>query len=277
MPQKTAKIFRKIKDANTPAFAIDEAIELMSVLLLEKIKSSNSEKSDIVAIIKDNITEYAELGFSIKSQIGGASSLLNASQKTNFVFKINNFVGNVSRINDIEGKNKIQERLRQIYEQGGTLEFSHITSTTFTRNIRLIDTVLPELLANMLLSYFSARGRSLKELSQIIGHQKLFGLDEVDIAYKVKNFLRAIALGMVPGKKWDTYLSAYGGYIIVRDDGMLLCYHLYNDDDFKDYLFNHTKFDTPSSTRHNFGSIYYQDDKPMINLNLQIRFLQSEQ
>lgn len=58
----------------------------------------------------------------------------------------------------------------------------------------------------------------------------------------------------------------------MRDDGMLLCYHLYNDDDFRDYLFNSTKLDTPSTSRHDFGYLYEQDGEIYIKLNLQIRF-----
>lgn len=115
---------------------------------------------------------------------------------------------------------------------------------------------------------------NLKELCELTGAKNLYGMGEKEISFKVKAFLRAIALGMVPNTEWDTYLSTYGGYIVVRDDGLLLCYHLYNDDDFKDYLFNNTKFDTPSSTRHQFGTIYFDDNsQPMINLNLQVRFV----
>lgn len=38
------------------------------------------------------------------------------------------------------------------------------------------------------------------------------------------------------------------------------------------YLFNNTKFDTPSTTRHEFGEVYKVKDSYLIKLNLQIRF-----
>jgi type II restriction enzyme len=272
LPEKTKGVFRKIKEADKPTFTINEAVDIMGDLLLEKIKASSGEKSDIVGIVKDKISEHSKLGFSIKSQIGGASTLLNASTNTNFAFRINNFSGYADQVNDTGGKSKIRDRLQQIFDAGGTLEFSYITSQTFTKNMRLVDTVLPQILANMLVDYYSGNGSSLQNLCEHIGAQNLFSLNAQDISYKVKSFLRAVALGMIPSKEWDTYLSTYGGYIVVRDDGLLLCYHLYNDDDFKDYLFDNTKFDTPSSTRHDFGMIYFVDGKPMINLNLQIRF-----
>ena len=65
----------------------------------------------------------------------------------------------------------------------------------------------------------------------------------------------------------------FGSTVVVKDDGQLVCYHLYNEDAFKDYLFNNTKFDTPSSTRHNFGTIYKHNGGLFINLNLHIRFV----
>jgi DNA (cytosine-5)-methyltransferase 1 len=42
---------------------------------------------------------------------------------------------------------------------------------------------------------------------------------------------------------------------------------------FKEYLYQNIKFDTPSSTRHHFGSIYEKYGKQFINLNIQLRFL----
>ena len=273
LPKKTGGILCKIKEANEPTFAINEAVSIMSELLLEKIKAGSSEKSDIVAIVKDKIAERSKLGFSIKSQIGGASTLLNASLQTNFVFKINNFSDCAFQINKIDGKSKIRDRLLRIFDSGGSLEFSHIKSDCFAKNLRVLDTVLHEIIANMLIDYYSGKAKTLQDLCRLGDSKQIYGMGEKEISFKVKSFLRAIALGMVPNTEWSTYLSTYGGYIVVRDDGLLLCYHLYNDDNFKDYLFNNTKFDTPSSTRHNFGKIYFEDGQPMINLNLQIRFI----
>lgn len=84
--------------------------------------------------------------------------------------------------------------------------------------------------------------------------------------------MKIVALGMVPQTTWNDRLSAYGGYIVVRNNGELVCYHLYNEDAFKDYLFNDTGFDTPSCSRYKFGSIYDDHGSLFINLNLQIRF-----
>ncbi len=270
---KTLAIFRRIKESSERTFTVREAVEAMDSLLLEKIKANSNEKSDITAIVQDRITSGSELGFSVKSQIGGASTLLNASLHTNFSFCINQFNSYADHVNETSGNSKIRDRLQQIMNDGATLEFVKVASQSFMRNLQLIDTVLPQILAQMLIEYYSGGATTIPELCRAVGERRPFGMGEVEISYKIKSFLRAVALGMVPSKDWSTYLSTYGGYIVVRDDGMLLCYHLYNDDEFRDYLFNNTKLDTPSSTRHNFGTVYFDDLRPMMDLNIQIRFL----
>ncbi len=273
LPEKTQRVFEAIRSADTASFTLPEAVALMSEYRLEKIKANSSMKSDIEAIIKDRlIAQSKPVGFSIKSQVGGASTLLNASKRTNFIYKVQNFSGDINEINGIKSSRKMRDRLQAITEAGGVLEFSHIESVVFARNMRVIDSIMPDILASMLVDYYSGRGVTMINLCELSGAKTLHGLGVSEISYKVKSFLRAVALGMVPSREWNTRLSTYGGYIIVRDDGMLLCYHLYNDDDFRDYLFSSTKLDTPSTSRHDFGYLYEQDGEICIKLNLQVRF-----
>ncbi len=273
LPEKTRRIFDAIKSADTSSFELPEATSLMKDYRLERVKAKSTSKSDIEATIEDRVLLRSKpVGFSIKSQVGGAPTLLNASKRTNFIYKIKDLRCSIDDINKIEGSRKIRERLQAVIDSGGVLEFSHAESTVFTRNMRVIDSMMPNILANALLDYYSGQGTSMARLCELSGAKRLYNLGPSEISYKVKNFLRAAALGMVPSREWDTRLSTYGGYIIVRDDGMLLCYHLYNDDDFKDYLFNNTKLDTPSTSRHDFGHLYEENGEIFLKLNLQIRF-----
>jgi hypothetical protein len=91
--------------------------------------------------------------------------------------------------------------------------------------------------------------------------------------YKFKKFLTESALGMLPSKPWDGTADATGGYIIVREDGAVLCYHLFNRNEFENYLVKNTKFETASTSRHQFGSIYKENGKYYLKLNLQVRFI----
>lgn len=276
LPQKSKKIFETIKEhGGSATFAIPLANELMNEYELEKIKSQSSRKTDLDAIVQDNISTEQELGFSIKSQIGNPATLLNASKQTNFIFRVNNFNGNPKCADgsSAEDLGTVRNRLKYIYDNGGHLEYSRINSDTFKSNLIMIDTALPMILSEILLNFYLGNGITVKQLSELDGIGGLFSLDKRSVTYKVKNLLRAVALGMVPSKEWDTYLSTYGGYLIVKEDGTLVCYHLYNDDQFKDYLFNNTKFDTPDSKRHNFGKLYEENGEYYFDLNIQIRFI----
>ena len=81
-----------------------------------------------------------------------------------------------------------------------------------------------------------------------------------------------VALGMMPSKVWSGIYDATGGYLVVKENGEILCYHIYNRNQFEEYLFVNTKLETASSTRHEFGKIYQQNGEFFFKLNLQIRF-----
>ncbi len=276
LSEKTKRIFKAIKDATDTTFTIVEAENLMTDFALTKIKANSNEKSDLIATIKDDlISETTPYGFSIKSQVGGASTLLNASgHGTNFIYKISNFIGDINTINSIKTRSKVRDRLQALINVGARLDYFGMVNQTFKENMRMVDSVLPNIIAQMLMNYYFGNGHNLNKLCKLLAQDNEFDLNELQIVSKIKNFLKIVALGMVPKTPWNDRLSTYGGYIVVREDGQLVCYHLYNEDAFKDYLFNNTKFDTPSSTRHNFGSIYEKGGDLFINLNLQIRFLQ---
>lgn len=80
-------------------------------------------------------------------------------------------------------------------------------------------------------------------------------------------------LGMMPSKVWDGQMNATGGYQVVKEDGDMLCYTIYNRNDFENYLFENTRLDTSISTRHGYGKIYEEDGQFYFNLKLQIRLI----
>lgn len=82
-----------------------------------------------------------------------------------------------------------------------------------------------------------------------------------------------VALGMMPSKVLTGQYGATGGYLIVKDNGDVLCYHIYNRNEFENYLLNNTKLETASSSRHGFGKVYVKEGSLFFNLNLQIRFI----
>ena len=92
--------------------------------------------------------------------------------------------------------------------------------------------------------------------------------------YYVKKIMEAVALGMTPSaKNWNGAEDATGGFLIVKPDGELVTYHLYNRQALDEYLLLYTKFERPSTTRHKYGSLYTEEDGHLyLKLALQVRF-----
>lgn len=276
---KVAGIFRAIKDNPDRTFELPVADELMSRLHATRLGAGNSRKEDITLKIHDRMTgAEPEIGFSIKSMLGSPATLLNPSRATNFIYKISGLdPSQTDRINAIDTKAKVRDRLSAIVEAGGSFAFHSINSDVFTGNLRRVDTVLPEIMAQLLLLFYLGKGSALPDLVANLGDGETnilsFHLSRADYEFKIKGLLHNVALGMVPDTDWDGQLRAHGGYIIVREDGEIVCYHVYNADAFRSYLYKNTRFDTPSTSRYEAGSIYSENGELFVKLTLQIRFI----
>lgn len=273
-------LLSKLQEKTDSTFSIPEIENFMNSFNSRSIKAKSTIKTDIKIVIHDQRTgTNPKLGFSIKSQVGGASTLLNAGKTTNFIFKIRNLSLNqdqISEINEVDTRSKVMDRVRKIVEIGGSLEFIKAEKSIFENNLILIDSALPSIIAESLKLYYSSSFSSMHDLiSQIsISNPLNYNLetDHPFYSYKIKRFLTDVALGMMPSKVWKGVLEATGGYLIVKENGDVLCYHIYNRNEFEDYLYSNTKMETASSTRHDFGIIYEENNQLFFKLNLQIRF-----
>ncbi len=279
--EKAVLLLSKLKETTSATFSIPEIETFILSFNCISLKAKSSVKSDIRIVIHDQRTgTIPELGFSIKSQLGGASTLLNAGKTTNFIYKIENAVlsePQIEEINAIGSRSKIKDRIEKIREFSGTLNFTQTESSVFGNNLTLIDSALPKILSEMVYLFFtSGHTKTLDLVNEISKINPLgFNLETNHpfYSYKIKRFLTDIALGMMPSKVWKGELDTTGGFLVVKDDGEILCYHIYNRNEFEDYLLNNTKLETASSTRHDFGAIYSKDNQLLFKLNLQIRFL----
>lgn len=260
------------------AFSVPNTENLLSDLKCTQIKAGSKDKADITVRVKEIGSPMEnDLGFSIKSMLGGAATLINSSGATNFIYKISNFSGNVDEINSIETSSKIKDRITAIKNAGGEIVFDSLSNKKFENNLTKIDSNFTYILAAALENYFEGKGNKISELPLLLEKDEnlknKYHFDASYFEFKIKLFLRAAALGMVPNKEWDGLNKATGGCLIVKQNGEVACYRMFDFDALQEYLFRNTKFDTPSSTRHKFGTIYEKDGDLFINLNLQIRFL----
>ena len=274
-------LLSKLKEKTARTFSIPEIETFIKSFNCNSLTARSSVKSDIRIVIHDSRTgTMPELGFSIKSKIGRASTLLNAGRTTNFIYRINKInlsKDQILKINSIESRSKIRDRIFEIQNLNGELEFTETENSIFGNNLTLIDSSLPKILSEILLIYYTTEYSKTKDLTNLVSIKNPIGYNiETEhpfYEYKIKRFLTDSALGMMPSTVWKGELDATGGNLIVREDGEVLCYHIYNRNEFEDYLLNHTKLDTASSNRHKFGTIYTENNQHFVKLNLQIRFL----
>lgn len=270
-----------IKSSSTASFEIPEIEKFISLFNCKSLKASSGVKSDIRIVLHDITTGISpELGFSIKSQLGSASTLLNAGKTTNFIYKLEGEklpATFIDEINQIEGTSKIKDRLAKISSLKNTLTFVKTEKSIFSNNLTLIDSALPQIMAEIVYSFYSSTKTKITDLVTDVSVRNPLYFDVSEhhpfYLYKIKRLLTDIALGMMPSKVWTGELEATGGYLVVKEDGEILAYHIYNRNEFEDYLLNNTKLDTASTSRHGFGVIYEVDGALYFNLNLQIRFI----
>lgn len=272
-------IFENIKSSKETTFSIKEVDPFLNELCVTSIKAASSDKSDITLVVHDLRTGLEPLlGFSIKSRLGSPSTLFNASSGTNFIYRVDNIADYlVDQINSINTRSKIRDRIQNIEKNNGSLVFVDIEDGTFKNNLQIIDSNMPLILSSILLNFYRGNGKNLSELTNSLEEENPCNFSSNNnhqfYIYKIKSLLTDIALGMTPKTVWSGSYDATGGYIVVKEDGDLVCYHIYNRNEFQNYLLKNTKLDTPSSSRYGFGELYYgDDDKLYIKLNLQIRF-----
>lgn len=284
-------LYGKIVNARgTAAFSVLETSEFMEEIGCRKLKAPSADKSDITINVHDfNTGLNPTLGFSIKSRLGKPSTLLNAGVNTNFIFEIQggmtdtdmNAINSlfVSTVKDGVAKQDIsvEQRISYIKDHGFSLVYSDMAGSTFLNNLILIDSDLPAITGYMMLKYYLYSTNNILETLNAVSEDNPLRYDLSQghkfYHYKFKKLLTESALGMLPGKVWSGKADASGGYIIVREDGEVLCYHLYNRNDFEDYLLKNTRFDRGGAGRHSYAVVEKIDGKYYIKLNLQIRFI----
>lgn len=284
---KIATIFTAIAAGSGRSFSIPEAEQVMQNLMRTSLKAPSSEKADIFGTLVDRSTNTAELsGFSVKSMLKSKATLLNHSGATVFRYELEGMplghANEIAAITEETSDSYYMDRTKRILELGGRFQFHSIRKSRkknqFEKTLRKIDTMLPEFVAEMLVGYFSRRGKSIDELvnylaaSKAIENKYSFTLEKEDYVFKLKQLLSASALGMQPAKPWDGMMRANGGYLVVVQTGEVLCYHAFNRDVFLNYLFNNTVFESPGGRSAPYLEIIEENGKVYTDLKLQIRF-----
>lgn len=278
--EESAKLLDVIKGTKGErTFAVADTECFMSQIGCTRLKAPSQDKADIHIVIHDLRTNMTPLlGFSIKSQLGSASTLLNPADATNITYKV---VGGDMSDEEIEEINLVEDhlpRMQAMLDKGYQLEYCEIANQIFKNNLLFLDMCMPELIARCLtLSSLPNSGNSVKDIVEEVAKENPFGFTGNNVTafyeHKMKVLLLDTALGMTSAREWNGHYDANGGYLVVKSNGDIVCYHFYNKNDIEDYLYNNTRFDRASRSRYDFGRLYRgEDGNVYMKLNLQIRF-----
>ncbi len=271
---KAELLLKKIM-VGSGSFEIEEIEKFANEIKVKKIKAPSTDKTDIsMEIVDINTGLERKVGFSIKSELGNSPTLLNAGNTTNFIYRVEGLEkSDIEEINSIDTKTKIKDRMAAMVEKNAHIEYIGMENSCFKRNLIMIDSNMPQIVGNMLLYSYSENINDLKSVIKLIGERDPLEYGEEAIyTYKVKKFLCSCALGMKPAKQWDGLDEANGGYIIVRSDGEVLAYHIYNRNFFEQYLLDNTVFERASTSRYGFMKLYEDNGNIYVKLNMQVRF-----
>ena len=257
-------------------FSLESGKNLLQLLHKRTISAGSGEReTDFSLVIADPETDgpTPRFGFSIKSQLGQASTLLNSSGSTNIIYELvpketlaNSLIPEISKTPSSHPQN-----IRKILDSGFQLKYSSYQSEIFEENLRYVDSQLPEHLARVLLeSYIHDEIKSFAEISE-----RIFPISDKSSGqplFKLKELLGAVSMGLRPSTKWKGNTSKFKGLMVVKDDGSLVFYYMNSRLNFEEYLFRNLRFERPSTKRHKYGALYTVGNSTFIKLNIQIRF-----
>ena len=259
-------ILNKIKSSRGGSFnAPLEMIEkIFNKLGIKHFKGGANSKGDFNISYwhqKVGIT-YPLQAVSIKSFLGSKPTLINPTAHTKFKYKVEGLGVDIVSINKRLGELRYKSKIQKLIEIGGNISFIDVKESVYKKNLIKVDSGMPKLLGQSLLSYFSTKRQA--KLAYFIQ-------DEINIIH-VKRLLLESLLGIFPSMDWDGKRTCNGS-ISLLTNGNLLFYHVVDQGVFEDYLFNKTRFDSPQSRNtNNYCELYEENGIVYIDLILQIRF-----
>jgi len=256
----------KAAHSNKGSFEMPRIERIFRRLGVESLKVQSTSKIDIEIVFEGTGPSQSPEGYSIKSLLSGAPTLLNASRHTNFIFDVGgpqNIIA--SRFKAVKFYKPFVDSLESDF---GELRFLRAHSPEFSENLRHYGEDFPEFLSSLVLQKFrTGKKVSLQDLVTVLVPISERSRRE----FQLKNFLKSAALGMVPGTRWSNQLQGYGGYLVVSPEGEILRLPLKNEDSFCTYLYSNTFIDTPAKKLWIPPS--EMNGRTELSLNFSIRFM----
>ena len=275
---------------------------ILDLLGLTALRAKSGAKSDLYLTIESSSGRPLAQGFSVKSQMGSRSCLVNHSGATIFKYEvINASLQEVEALEDsfIYKKSLASKKPKTLAnakrgpativpalfsKPGVQIKFHSVVNDTFRDSLEMIDSHFPEALGMVILHRFKSGKSKLSDLAEdpeLKDFLLSIGLSqrvaESYLSEKLKDLLRKFALGMQADRAWKDQAEVQGGWVLLIKDGKVVGYRFDNPDAFRAYLLEHTLIDTPSTSRvpkdsARVGRVYEQDGKLFITLSLIVKF-----
>jgi len=277
---------KDVKGSSVPA--PDSVCEFAKVIYVSKpkapavkaLKKQFGGKNDIFIEVRDGQTAIVSImGFSIKSKFGQPPTLFNAGSSSQFLYKL-------SGCNDalMEEFNAITEKggrgwskcKAYLIDNGITMEFAHTQNQIYNDNLFLVRESMAEIMAWCVkdrLIDSTGHFEVMETVERMIKANPL-NVPAPQVYYEkaIKDFLMAGFTGMTAGKVWDGREQVNGGYIVVMDDGDVICYHSNDRESFRDYLYRNTFFEYVSADKYVWSRIIKIENEYYLPLNVSVRF-----
>ena len=277
---------KDIKGSSVPA--PDPVCDFAKVIYVSKpkapavkaLKKQFGGKNDIFIEVRDGQTAIVSImGFSIKSKFGQNPTLFNAGSSSQYLYKLTGCDDammdefNAITENDGRGWSKCKTYLA---DHGITMEFARTQNPIYNDNLFLVRESMAKIMAWCVkdrLIDSPGHFEVMETVERMIAANPL-GVPGARVYYEkaIKDFLMAGFTGMTAGKEWDGKEQVNGGYIVVMDDGDVICYHSSDRESFRDYLYRNTHFEYVSADKYVWSRIIKIDGEYYLPLNLSVRF-----
>lgn len=298
---KYKNLLWKLLEENTKTtFSSEEIEKFLNTIFIYNPKSPAQIVSkfcggtvDIVIETKDRSGVNRILGFSCKSDLRTAATLLNASgENTNFIYEVtgpmddekmecfNSIFKEVKRKGEICFDIATSERMQYLHGIGCDIEFVCPAKSLARANlIKCGGKEMPDIVAGMLKKFYFENLSGQTSMSDCVSYLADkdvadYGFEDLEDTYRAKiaQLLLCTFTGMRLGASWNGRQEVNGGYIVVKNDGDVVAFHSTIADEFKDFLVAKMLMESPSHSRHKDMYIYKENDRYFLKLALQLRF-----
>lgn len=282
-------LFEELKSAKGKSIpAPDSVCDFAKIIYVSKpkapavkaLKKQFGGKNDIFIEVRDGQTAIVSvMGFSIKSKFAQNPTLFNAGSSSQFLYKLSGcndlLMDEFNKISDSNGRgwSKCKEF---IYSNEINLEFARTQNPIYNDNLFLVRESMSQIMAWCIKDRLIDSPGSyevLETVERMVAANPLkVPVPQIYYEKAIKDFLIAGFTGMTAGKVWDGKEQVNGGYIVVMDNGDVLCYHSNDRESFRDYLYRNTHFEYVSADKYAWSRIMKIDGEYYLPLNASVRF-----